>query len=132
MRNSKISINPLWVPHRQSPDYNEETHSLLLNDGYTSECIVCHGMCQVAEDAYYDTEEDEGPICTKECFDRYFGEGKHSNYEWGYREKWDFSDAVDILMKKQLIELIRNSFSEDFNDKFELVIELYVNIRLKE
>lgn len=127
-----MKLNPLWVPHRQSPDYDEETHDVLHDDGYISECIVCYGMCQVAEDAYYDTEEDEGPICTKECYDRYFGKNKHINYEWGWKEKSRFSDDVDILVKKQLIELIKNSFSEDFNDKFELVIELYVNINLKE
>ena len=127
-----MKINPLWVPLRQSSDYDVETHNILHADGYTSECIVCYGMCQVAEDAYYDTEEDEGPICTKECLDRYFGKDKHINYEWSWGEKKRLSDAIDELTKKQFIDLIRNSFSEDFNDKFELVIELYVNIRLKE
>ena len=127
-----ITINPLWVPHRQRPDYDEETCDILIDDGYTSECIVCYGMCQVAEDAYYDTEEDEGPICTKECYDKYFGKGRHTNYEWSWGEKRRFSDAVDVLVKNQLIELIKNSFSEDFNDKFDLIIDLYVNIRQKE
>lgn len=126
-----MNINPLWVPHRQSPDYDEETHSILLADGYTSECIVCYGMCQVAEDAYHDTEEDEGPICSRECYDYYFGKDKHMNHEgWGEGRK--SSEAIDDLMKKHLIELIKNDFSEDFHDKFRLIIEFHVNIIPKE
>jgi len=60
------------------------------------------------------------------------GKDKNINDEGSWGEKKRLSDAIDELTKKQFIDLIRNSFSEDFNDKFELVIELYVNIRLKE
>jgi len=127
-----MEISPLWVPHRQSPDYGVETHNALIDDGYISECIVCHGMCQIGEDAYYDTEEDDGPICTGECYDRYFGKDKRVDYEWGWREKSRFSDEVDKIMKEQAIKLIKDSFSEDFMDKFDLSIDLYMNIRLKE
>ena len=128
----EMNIHPLWVPHRQRPDYDVETHDALFDDGYISECIVCHGMCQLGEDAYYDTEEDEGPICTENCFNRYFGKDKSINYEMGWRAKGRFSDKVDIIMKKQAIKLIKDSFSEDFMDKFELTVDLRMNIRLKE
>ena len=124
-------ISPLWVPHRQSSDYDVETHNTLIDDGYTSECIVCYGMCQIGEDAYYDTEEDEGPICTGECFDRYFGRDKSVDYEWSWREKDRFTDKVNTIMRTQAIKLIKDSFSEDFMDKFELSIDLRMDIRLR-
>lgn len=125
-------IHSLWIPHRQSPDYDIETHNTLIEEGYISECIVCHGMCQLAEDAYYDTEEDEGPICTRECYDKYFGKDKSTDYEWGWKEKGRFSDKVNKIMKTQAINLIKDSFSEDFMDKFDLSIDLRMDIRLKE
>ena len=127
-----MNISPLWVPHRQSPDYDVETRNTLFDDGYISECIVCHGMCQMAEDAYYDTEEDEGPICTAECHDSYYGRDESVDYEMNWREKGRFSDKVNAIMKTQAINLIKDSFSEDFMDKFELSIDLRMNIILEE
>jgi len=127
-----FEIHPLWVPHRQSPDYDEKTHNILHEAGYFSECIACYGMCQVGEDAYFDTEEDEGPICSPECYDKFFGKDKHVNYEWYYREKIRYSDAIKKIMKDHLLKLLKGDFSEDFQDKFEINIEVNVNFRIRE
>ncbi len=132
MNDYGINVNPLWVPHQQSPEYDEETYRILHRDGYISECIVCHGMCNLGEETYYDTEEDEGPICSRECYDRFFGKDAHVEYEWHYFEKREYSKVVDKLTEKHLTKIVKQSFSEDFRDKFRLVVDLNLRIVVRD
>lgn len=127
-----FEIHPLWVPHRQCPDYDIKTHNILIDAGYISECIVCYGMCQVGGEAYHDTEEDEGPVCSPICYDKLYGKNNHVEYGWSYRDKERQAEAIEKVMKAHLLKLMKDDFSEDFKDKFDINIDLDVYFKIRD